>query len=145
MRNYYYKNTYLNALFGTALVIVKRMDITSLFQAIAEGAAGLADFAHAFIYLVDPTDEYLELKAGSNGINNKYVGMVLRRGEGLSGKVLEEGHSIIIDSYDTWPGKILGLDFDGLGAMMSVPIYSNSRIVAVLGLAYSSDSNKSLQ
>ncbi len=136
------KNTYLNALLGTALILVKRMDTDALFQAIVKGAASLADSAHAFIFWVDSTGEYLELKAGSGGIHKEHVGMTIKRGEGLAGKVLEQGHSMIIDHYASWPGKVATVDFSGAGSMVSVPIYSDNRIVAVLGLAYASDSNK---
>ncbi len=136
------KNTYLNALLGTALILVKRMDTDALFQAIVKGAASLADSAHAFIFWVDSTGEYLELKAGSGGIHKEHVGMTIKRGEGLAGKVLEQGHSMIIDHYASWPGRVASVDFNEAGSMVSVPIYSDSRIVAVLGLAYASDSNK---
>jgi len=133
------KNTYLNALFGTALLLVKRMDIAVLFQTIVKGAASLADTSHAFIFWVDPTREYLELKAGSGGIHKELVGLVIKRGEGLAGKVLEQGHSLIINDYSSWPEKVAGIDFNKIGAMVSVPVYSNSQIIAVLGLAYPKD------
>lgn len=136
------KNTYLNALFGTTLILVKGMDMSSLFQTIVDRAAGLSDSAHAFIFWVDPTGEYLELKASTGGIHKEHVGVVIKRGEGLSGKVLQQGHSIIIDNYSSWSEKVAGFDFNGVGVVASVPIYSESRIVAVLGLAYSDDSGK---
>jgi len=136
------KNTYLNTLFGTTLILVKRMDMNALFQTIVEGAAGLADSAHAFIYWVDTTGEYLELKAGS-GLHEQHIGVVIKKGEGLAGKVLQEGHSIIMDDYVSWPKKITGLNFDEMGSIVSVPICSESRIIAVLGLTYSKDCGKS--
>ena len=135
------KNSYLHALFGTTLLMVKRMDLNALFQTIIEAAASLVDSAHAFIYGVDPTGEYLELKAGG-GLHNKNVGIIIKRGEGLTGKVLQEGHSVIIDNYSTWAEKVPGVDFIGMGAMAGVPIYSEGRIVAVLGLTYADDSGK---
>lgn len=128
-------NNYLNALVGTTLVVVKRMDMTSLVQTIIERAASLADSSHGFIFLVDPTGQYLELKAGS-GIHKEHIGIVLKRGEGLSGKVLEMGHSMMIDNYGAWAGKVTAADFSSLGAMVGVPVYSEGKIVAVLGLAY---------
>lgn len=135
------KNTYLNALFGTTLILVRRMDMGTLMQTIVDRIAGLADSAHAFIFWVDPTGEFLELKAGS-GIHKERLGMVIKRGEGLSGKVLEEGHSIRIENYSSWSGKVVSVDFSEIGAMVGVPIYSESQIVAVLGLAYPYDSGK---
>jgi len=135
------KNTYLNALFGTTLILVKRMDLNALLQTIIERAAGLADSAHAFIFLVDSTGEYLELKAGS-GLHQKYVGLVLKRGEGLAGKVLQQSNSIIIDNYDSWSERSSKFAFNGMGAMVGVPIYSENRIVAVLGLTYLTESGK---
>lgn len=134
-------NKYLHALVGTTLIVIKRMDINALFQTIIERAADLADSAHGFIFLVDPTEEYLELKAGS-GIHHEHIGLILKRGEGLSGKVLEQGHSLMVDNYATWPQKVTIADFNSVGAMVSVPVYSESRIVAVLGLAYLQDSGK---
>lgn len=135
------KNTYLSTLFGTALVLVKRMDMKELFQTIIEGAARLADSSHAFIFWVDAAGETLELKAGS-GLHEKHVGIILKRGEGLSGRVLQEGHSIMIDNYSSWSEKVEGLNVNAMGAMVGVPIYSANRVIAVLGLAYPNHSGK---
>lgn len=135
------KNNYLNALFGTTLILVKRMDMGTLVRKIIERAACLADSAQGFIFLVDPTGTYLELKAGS-GIHNERVGIILKRGEGLAGKVLEQGHSMMVDDYASWSEKITVDDFNSVGAMVGVPVYSESKIVAVLGLAYLQDSGK---
>ncbi len=134
-------NNYLSALVGTTLVVVKRMDMTSLVQTIIERAASLADSSHGFIFLVDPTGQYLELKAGS-GIHKEHIGIVLKRGDGLSGKVLEIGHSMMINNYGAWAGKATGADFSSVGAMVGVPVYSEGKIVAVLGLAYLQENGK---
>lgn len=136
------KNSYLNALFGTTLLMVKGTDMATLFQTIIDGAASLANSAYAFIFLVDPVGESLELRAGS-GVHKDYIGLVIKRGEGLSGRVLEEGRSIMIDNYATWPHKVTKADFSQVGAMVGVPIYNENRVVAVLGLAYFQDSEKS--
>ena len=135
------KNIYLNALFGTTLVLVKRMDMAALFQTIATRAAGLTDTSHSFIFSVDSTGEYLELRAGL-GIHEGRIGKIMKRGEGLAGKVLQQGHSMIIDGYDSWSGKNSWVEFSEIGSMISVPIYSENRIVAVLGLTYPTNSGK---
>ena len=135
------KNIYLNALFGTTLILVKRMDMAALFQTIVARAAGLTDTCHSFIFSVNSTGEYLELKAGL-GIHKERIGKIMKRGEGLSGKVLEQGHSMIINDYDSWSGKASWIELSEIGSMISVPIYSENRIVAVLGLTYPNDSGK---
>ena len=135
-------NTYLNALFGTTLLLIKRMDMAALLQTIVDRAVSLSDSAHAFIFWVDPTEEYLELKASTGGRHKEYTGLIIKRGEGLSGKVLQQGHSIAIENYDTWPEKVAAFDSNGVGAMVSVPIYNDRHIVAILGLTYSDDSGK---
>ncbi|WP_378956564.1 EAL domain-containing protein [Pelosinus sp. sgz500959] len=136
------KNTYLNTLFGTTLTMVKRMNMNALYQRIVEGAAELADSADAFIFLVDPTGEYLELKTSTGGPHTENTGMILKRGEGLSGRVWQKGHSIIIDNYNSWSEKVTGHNFSSMGAMVSVPVYRESQIVAILGLSYSNHSGK---
>jgi len=136
------KNAYMDALFGTTLIIVKRMDINTLFEVIVERATGLADEAHAFMFWVDPSGKYLDLKAG-NGIHKPNVGMRLREGEGLSGKVLQQKKSIMVEEYTVWDGQYKGADYTAIGAMVSVPIYSEDKIVAILGLSYEIDSGKS--
>lgn len=136
------KNNYLNALFGTTLLLVRRMDMNALFQTIVDGAASLADSTHSFIFFVDPTGEFLELTAATGGKHKENIGMHIKRGEGLSGKVLQEGHSILIDHYASWSGKISKFAFPEVGALVGVPIYNESQIIAILGLTYSSDSGK---
>ncbi len=135
------KNTYMDALFGTTLIIVKRMDIHTLFEVIVERATGLADEAHAFMFWVDPSGEYLDLKAG-NGVHKEMVGARLQKGEGLVGRVLEQKKGIMVEEYTTWDGQYSGMDCSHIGAMVSVPIYSEDKIVAVLGLSYERNSAK---
>lgn len=135
------KNTHLAALFDTTLMVVKRMDVDTLLQTIVAGAGSLADSVHAFIFWVDATGEYLELKAGT-GIHKENIGIFIQRGEGLAGKVLEQGHNIIVDHYGSWSDRIVTVNCNGMGAMVGIPIYGENKIVAVLGLAYADDSGK---
>jgi len=135
------KNTYMDALYGTTLLIVKRMDLTTLLKNVVGLATSLADAASGFIFMVDSTGEYLELKEG-NGVHQQHIGIRIKRGEGLSGQVFEQGQSIFIEDYNASEYAFIGRGHEAIGSMISVPIYSEKQIIAVFGLSYERGSDQ---
>jgi PAS domain S-box-containing protein len=130
------KNEYLNALHETTLALMNRLDLADLLQTIVARAAQLLGAVHGYISLVEPGAEQIEIKVGV-GYYSQYVGYVSKQGEGLTGKVWQTGQLLVVDNYDTWPGRLPQFSPNLIGAEVGLPLTSASQIVGVIGVAYS--------
>ncbi|HXV97534.1 MAG TPA: PAS domain S-box protein, partial [Anaerolineae bacterium] len=130
------KNEYLNALHETTLALMNRLDLADLLQTIVARAAQLLGAVHGYISLVEPGAEQIEIKVGV-GYYSQYIGYVSKQGEGLTGKVWQTGQLLVVDNYDTWPGRLPQFSPNFIGAEVGLPLTSASQIVGVIGVAYS--------
>jgi PAS domain S-box-containing protein len=121
----------LAALQETTVGLVSRLDPTSLLEAILARAAALAHTPHAYLYVVDETGERLVVRAGT-GVFASYIGYSLGRGEGLAGRVWQQGEALAVGDYSAWEGRRTGFDF--VKAAVGIPLRAGEDIVGVLGL-----------
>lgn len=134
------QNEYLAALHETALGLMSRLDLKDLLENLVVRAGQLLGTPHGFIYLAVPGEAELERKVGV-GVFNVDRAPRLKPGEGLSGTVWQTGRPIVVDDYDTWPGRSQsGVSL--VQAMAGVPLHSGSKVVGVLALASERGSNR---
>jgi signal transduction histidine kinase len=145
-------NEYLAALHETALGLISRLDLNDLLTALVTRAGQLVGTPHGFVYLVEPfdyardrqgglEDAVLECKVGV-GVFGRTIGLRLKPGEGLSGKVWQTGQPLVIGDYDAWPGRSPSFDHGVARAVMGVPLKSGSQVVGVIGTAYGVESGR---
>jgi signal transduction histidine kinase/CheY-like chemotaxis protein/HPt (histidine-containing phosphotransfer) domain-containing protein len=77
------------------------------------------------------------------GYFSTVIGTKLARGEGLSGKIWESGEPLLIEDYDAWDGRSAAIEREVLGSVTGVPLKSGARVVGVIGMAYSAESERS--
>lgn len=134
------QNEYLAALHDTTLGLISRFELKDLLEALVIRAGQLLGTPHGFIYLVAPEGAELERQVGV-GVFSEDRSPRLKPGEGLSGKVWETGHPLVVDDYDSWPGRSAsGVQL--VHAMAGVPLHSGSTVVGVLALASERGSNR---
>jgi PAS domain S-box-containing protein len=121
----------LGALHETTLDLIRRLEPTSLLEAILARAAALLGTEHAYLYTFDEGANELVMRAGM-GLFSGYVGYRLQRGEGLVGRAWDADRPIAIDNYQTWSGKLPG--FESLRAAVALPLRAGGDIVGALGL-----------
>lgn len=136
------KNDYLDALVGISLSVSRHMDLATLLHTIADRALLLSHATSTFVYLVDPAGDALEMHE-ANGHARPFIGLRLRIGEGLAGKVLLEKRAKFINDYTTWPHKVSSMDMSVFGSIACVPILVEDQVIAILGLSYATDSGLS--
>jgi PAS domain S-box-containing protein len=145
------QNAYLAALHETTLGLIGRLDLQDLLGILLARAAELLDTAHGFLYLVEPFDSaagdarqaVLERRVGLGAFRGT-IGNRLQKGEGLSGQVWQSGQPLIVNDYEAWEGRVVGLKYDvNIHALMGVPLThghdkedQQTRVVGVLGMAY---------
>jgi signal transduction histidine kinase/DNA-binding response OmpR family regulator/HPt (histidine-containing phosphotransfer) domain-containing protein len=150
-------NEYLAALHETSLGLISRLDLNDLLTALVTRAGQLMGTPHGFIYLIEPFDSasldsardrqdwpedaVLECKVGV-GVFGRTIGLRLKSGEGLSGKVWQTGQPLVVDDYDAWSGRLSSFDYNVVRAAMGVPLRSGSQVVGVIGTAYGVESGR---
>jgi signal transduction histidine kinase/CheY-like chemotaxis protein/HPt (histidine-containing phosphotransfer) domain-containing protein len=158
-------NEYLAALHETSLGLISRLDLNDLLTALVSRAGQLMGTPHGFIYLVEPFNfasldlardgqgrpfdaaqgrpegAVLECKVGV-GVFGRTIGLHLKPGEGLSGKVWQTGQPLVVDDYDAWSGRSPNFDYNVVRAVMGVPLKSGLQVVGVIGTAYGVESGR---
>jgi hypothetical protein len=123
---------------------MSRLDLNELLEALVARAGYLLEAPHGLIYLVEPGAGVLERKVGV-GFFGQDPGFQVKPGEGLAGKVWQTGQPLIIDDYDTWPGRLADFEYGVIGALMEVPLIRSvsastgalgSQVIGVIGLAH---------
>jgi PAS domain S-box-containing protein len=132
---------YLDALHETALGLMSRLEAEELLEAIVEKAARLVGTPHGYVYLYDQDRGDLILKIGV-GAYGEMVGLRMRPGEGLSGKVLRSGEPLIVEDYRSWPERSPDSRFDDLSAVIGLPLKSEGQVSGVIGVGYFGESRK---
>ncbi len=130
------KNEYLAALYDTTLAMMQRLETADLMDFIVRRAASLMGTPHGFIGIVEETGESIRIITGL-GAFDKRTGQIVRRGQGLSGTVLETGKTFITDDYQKLTNRLPGSDLDEIKFMIGVPLVSSHTIAGVIGIGRS--------
>jgi len=136
-----HQNEYLAALHETTLGLISRLDVTELLQALITRAGQLLNAPHGFILLLEPGQTEMECKVGVGALS-RAVGNRRKPGEGVPGRVWQTGKPVVVNDYDSWPGRTDILPSGLVRSMMGVPLKSGSQIVGVIGLAQGPESER---
>ena len=114
------------------LEIVSQLDLDALLHSITARAVELLGGISGGIYLYRPERELLEW-AVSVG-HPALVGVTLRRGEGLAGKVWESGAAMTVDDYRRWEGRAVSYDEFDFASTVGAPIHWGTEFLGVLNV-----------
>jgi PAS domain S-box-containing protein len=137
------QNEYLTALHETSLCLIDRLDREELLEAILLRAARLSGTEHGYIYLLEPGDTNMQMQVGV-GFFKGQLGLRVKLGEGMGGKVWQSEQPILVDDYRSWDGRLSDKSLDKLHSVVGIPLKDGSRIHGVIGLA-SVEPNKKFQ
>jgi PAS domain S-box-containing protein len=137
------QNEYLTALHETSLGLIDHLDKEELLEAILLRAARLSGTEHGYIYLLEPGDEEMQMQVGM-GFFKGQLGLRVKLGEGMGGKVWKREQLILVDDYRSWDGRLSDKSLDKLHSVVGIPLKDGRRIHGVIGLA-SVEPNKKFQ
>lgn len=129
------QRNYLATLHDVALTLMQRLDLDDLLRSILERSATLYGSEHGYIYVADILRDELHMEAGIGFFEDR-VGEVIPYGEGLSGRVWEDGHAINVRNYAEWSGRAQVTQFDVVKAAVGVPLKHGDEVVGVLGFVH---------
>ena len=121
--------------------LVDRLDKEELLEAILLRAARLSGTEHGYIYLLEPGDKEMQIQVGM-GFFKSQLGLRVKPGEGMGGKVWQQEQPILVDDYRSWSGRLSDKSLDRLHSVVGIPLKYGDRIHGVIGLATVSPDKK---
>jgi len=115
------RSAQLEALRQVGLELAAQLDVDALLHSIVSRAIELLEGASGGLYLYRPERDVLEWSVAV-GSRAAPVGLILHRGEGLSGKVWETGEPLVVDDYQHWEGRAAVWEDYHVAAVVGVPI-----------------------
>lgn len=131
----YQREEYLSALHETVSGLLDRLEMAELLTFIMERAARMSGTSNGYLYLPVPGHALIEMRMGI-GIFKGHVGLQLKPGQGVGGRVWESGRSIVMADYQKCPYRLSLSGLEQLRALMGIPLKSGDQVVGVLGLAH---------
>lgn len=128
------QNAYLSALHATSLGLVNRLDRNELLEAILDRATTMTDTQHGFIYLHVPGEDRMRMELGI-GFFAGQIGLRVKPGEGLGGKVWETGEPVVVERYFSWDGRLPDPALEALHTVVGIPLKSGEMVHGVIGMA----------
>lgn len=125
------RSAQLEALRQVGLELTARLDLDEVLHSIVSRAIELGRWSSGGLYLHRAEQDVLEW-AVAVGPNLAPPGVVLQRGEGLSGKVWETGEPVIVDDYEHWDGRATVYEDYDWTAVVGVPIRYGEEFLGVL-------------
>jgi diguanylate cyclase (GGDEF)-like protein len=124
----------LAALYDTSLEISSNLEIEKVLRAIVERASRLVGVHMGGLYLVTADEKHIQLVAGYN-VPDQLIGVTLKIGEGLSGRVVETGRAIAINDYKDWEGKSSVFDMTSFRRVLAVPLRSGKKVIGTINVS----------
>ena len=121
----------LAALHETAVDLAAQRSLSDLLRAIVVRAVNLLEAKEGGLLFYRPATDDLERVVAYNYIPDT-EDVIRRRGEGLVGKVLESGRSLVVDDYNRWEGRVTERPKNF--AIVGMPIFWGDRLLGVLDI-----------
>lgn len=126
----------MDGLRATLTDISSQLDANVLLTEIVKRAMSLLKAEVGELGLYDPQAQALRILVSEN-LNPGTVGMVVRRGEGLMGKVVQTKKPMSVMDYSHWGGRLPEYENRGLYSGLAVPMHSASgEALGVLAVGY---------
>ena len=118
-----------------AVEMIKRVDLASLLQHIANKTSTLTNADYSYVALVHESGDYLETIAAANDSQN-LKSVRHRPGEGIGGQAWLTGRTVCEPHYQCYAHKLPGLT--SAKQACSVPLWLGDRVIGVIGIVYES-------
>ncbi len=141
----------MESLYKTSLEINAQIDLMTLLNTTVKQAANLLDAPMGSLHLVEPDGQALKLVVAYN-LSGSYLGVSLRMGEGLSGRIAMTGEPMMVSDYSQWEGRTGVFEQGGFRRVLGVPLKVKDRVIGVINVTdnvlttpYSDDEVRLLQ
>ena len=119
------------ALYETSLEVNSQPDIPTLLRTVVERATALLGVPMGGLYLVRPDDQTLQVVVSHN-LPQDYVGLVIRPGEGVAGRVAQTGQPLMVEDYHQWEGRLAVYADAPFYRVLGVPLKAGGKVMGVI-------------
>jgi PAS domain S-box-containing protein len=127
------RNQELAVLYETSLEINAQLSLSTLLHTIVARTAGLTGTHMGALYLMRPDGETLELVVSYN-LPRDYTGVILRLGEGLSGRIAQSGEALAIGDHSRWEDRAAVYADSPFRRVLGVPLKVGGRVIGVINV-----------
>lgn len=127
------RNTELEALYRLSLEVNAQRDLPTLLRWVVKQAADLLNAHMGGLYLLRPDGESLELVVSYN-LGKDFTGLILKIGEGLSGKIAQTRKIEMVDDYQVWEGRAHIYEGYNFRRVLGVPLMAGDRLIGVINI-----------
>ena len=122
----------MTSLYTISLRLATAGELNELLQTIVEQAVVLLRANGGGLYLYDQATDELELAVVHGIVLEEDLGIRLKPGEGLSGKVMQKRQPMVVDDYRTWEGRSSKYEGRPYTAVAAVPLLWRGQLIGVL-------------
>lgn len=124
----------MTTLYHVSLEMGGFAELSELLWTICDRAARLLNVDKGGLYLYDSARQELEL-AVSYKLKGDFTGTRLKLGEGVAGRVVQTGQSLIVSDYSHWEGRARVYDGEQFTTVLGVPLRWKDRIIGAITFA----------
>jgi PAS domain S-box-containing protein len=121
----------LAALHEIGIEISAERESSRVLEVATRRAAELLNAYHSSTYVRDPEQAHLNLVAS---LDSELIGLRLKEGEGLAGRVVLLGHAQAVDDYRDWEGRAWIFDTKTFGPALSAPLKWQQTVIGAISL-----------
>lgn len=123
----------MTALYETSLEMDAALDLSTLLTVIVRRAANLLGVEMGTLLLSNPDRETLQIVAVHNRPDSD-IGITVKTGQGLTGRVAQTHEPLAIADYRHWPGRIVHFAYEQVGRILAVPLKQGQQVIGVLNV-----------
>ena len=122
----------LAALHEIELEISAESELSRVLDVITRRASELLNAYHCSAYIRDREQAELSLVAS---LDDEFIGLRLKEGEGLAGRVAVSGDAQAVDDYGAWEGRASALAAKDFGPVLGAPLKWQQTVIGAICLA----------
>jgi PAS domain S-box-containing protein len=122
----------LAALHEIELEISAESELSRVLEVITRRASELLNAYHCSAYIRDREQAALNLVAS---LDTEVIGLRLKEGEGLAGRVAASGDAQAVDDYSAWEGRASTLEAKEFGPVLGAPLKWQQTVIGAICLA----------
>lgn len=126
---------YLSALHETTFGLLNRLELKPLLESILTRTATLLETPHVGIDLILPDESGLRQEVGI-GEFNKWNKATVKKGEGMVGKIWEEGTTLLVEDYEKYTEKLSVAAQSNFVTVVGTPLKTGQKVIGTLVVAY---------
>jgi len=131
------QNAALVALAETALGLMdESTQSDDVLQALIARAAELVEASHGAVYLYNSENRVIECVAGIGIFKDSVKVLKVEEGQGVVGRVIQTGQTIVIEDYQHWEHRLRGEVFDSIQVGIQIPLQTHSQVVGSFSLGF---------